>query len=217
MLTYFLLVLLLIFGGVAPVAEAPAAQVSSDTCGDIQVYLQDLDQILFEEMQSYFENDDWIADWDQMVSLAAVDDVGVLALSEEEMQPFIDIMTVPGEVLQKDPAEDISGLVLPLYDSALDYWTILPEMMRKIANEGSSAGMWFIADLANAGSDNFMARENLKASCPQLVDEMTSGSGYIFFSEGVKSAGPLEREEFDSNNLTGLGFAILTMPAEDAN
>lgn len=215
--SFILFVFLLIFGGMAPVAAMSSTPAASGVCEDVQAYLQDLDQVLSDEMQAYFEDDDWAAELDQMVEQAAGSDAGVMSWSEEEMQPFIDILIVPGDVLQNYPAEDVPESVAQLHESALEYWLILPDMMIKIANEGSMAGMYFIADLANAGSDNFMAREGLKASCPQLVEEMTNGAGYNFHAELMQSRGSLDLEDLDISDMTGLGFAVITFPAEDAN
>lgn len=215
--SYVLLVFLLIFGGMAPVAAVPSTPSATNVCEDVQAYLQELDQLVFEELQLAFADDDWVAKQQHMVEQAGVDDVGVMSLSEEDMQPFIDIVTRTGTVLEDYPAEDVPETAMQLHESSIAYWLILPEMMSRIANEGSMAGMYFIADLANAGSDNFMAREDLKAACPGLVEDMTGGEGYLFFAEGMQNGGDFDFENLDSSDIAGMGFAVLTFAAEDAN
>jgi hypothetical protein len=76
---------------------------------------------------------------------------------------------MPKEALAGINVENIPDEVGDLHDSAVGYWTLLPDMMQTIANESPSAAIPFYEDLDTATGENVVAQKTLDATCPNEV------------------------------------------------
>lgn len=215
MLRITVLALMLVIVGGIPAVGADAVEESA-VCGDVRSYFQDLDKQIFDEMRVYLEDEDWVKDMERMSRKANANESGLLTLSESEMQPFIDIISVPGDVLLDYPEDQIPDLVRPLHDSGMSYWLMMPAMMRTISTGGVFAAMIFVEDMEAASTDNLAALGSLEAACPLLVDEMSKGSGEEFFDDGMENSGAFDLDSVDTDDLIGFAYSILTLPADEA-
>src|SRR5690606_34310258 len=116
-------------------------------CGDVESYFRELDELMFDEMMEFLTDEDWMKDMDRMSRKADASDSGLLTLNAEEMQPFIDIITVPGDVMLDYPESDIPEVAVDFHESSMAYWLIMPAMMRGVGNGGVFAAMVFTEDL----------------------------------------------------------------------
>lgn len=212
--------LFLVAGSFAPsvvlAGQEATATVDDPACADVAAYLQDLDQLMFDPMADLFTDEDWLEDMDRMSRKADANDSGILTLTEEEMQPFIDIITIPGDTLLDYPEGDIPELALPLHESAMSYWLLMPAMMRSIASGGVFAAIAFTEDMEAAVAANNIAVQNLRVACPALVSEQTDPSLESVFDVALEDGADIDLDDVDASDLTGFAFSILALPSEES-
>lgn len=217
MIRFALAVTLLVTGGL-PFWQGDPENFGSDSavCADVKAYFASLDRLMLEGMAEYFTDEEWLARMERSSRKANASDSGMLVLGPDEMQPMIDILTVPGDVLLDYPEEDIPELVQPLHESATSYLITMPAMLRSVATGGIFAALVYVDDLEATSLDNAAALLVLEDECPTLVAELEEGAASDAWDDGPAELGEFDIDDLDDEEIQGFAFGIMTLPAEEA-
>jgi hypothetical protein len=163
-----LLACLLVVTAAIP-AAADMAMAHDDACQDVAVYLTLVDESINEGIAALNGEPGFRDAFASGIETSEANDAGFLALSPEEQEALIAYLRMPKEALAGINVENIPDEVGDLHDSAVEYWTLLPDMMQTIANESPSAAIPFYEDLDTATGENVVAQKTLDATCPNEV------------------------------------------------
>lgn len=201
---------------VSMVSVTSVAAKDAAVCGDVEDYFRELDKLMFDDMKEFFIDEEWMKDMERMSRKADASESGLLTLTTEEMQPFIDIITIPGDVLLDYPEDDIPAVATAFHESSMSYWLIMPAMMRSIGTGGAFAAMAFVEDLETSSVENAEALEELTATCPSLISRLST-AGDDFGLDGLMVNGELDTEAIDDMGAPeGFAFSLMILPAEEA-
>lgn len=202
----------------SPSAEQPNSYTSADqsVCGDVEVYLAELDRLLFEGWKPYLEDEEWVSEMERAVRKSDASDSGFMTLTPEEMEPMIEFISVPGDVLLDFPEGDIPDIVAPLHESALAYWLIMPAMLSSVSTGGVFEALAFVEDLESAAITNSDGMADLTAECPDLIARVSEGSGVDFGGDSLDPELSLDLDDVDAKDIEGLALSILDTPEPDS-
>lgn len=209
----FALILVMMVGFAAPLGVAaqrstPAADAA--VCGDIEEYFWELDHLMFAGMSEYLADEEWMRDMERMSKKANATESGLFTLTEDEIQPFLDLMSVPGDVMLDFPEEDIPAEVAEFHESSMGYWLIMPAMMRSVVVDGIFSAMVFVEDLESISETSFFAHEDLTDLCPSMIEKLEQSADDFGFDSLTD---PSDLAGLDAPE--GFAYSLMILPAEE--
>lgn len=208
----FLLSLVIVVGLMAPGTTAVA---QAESCVNLESYFTTAGEHIQDRLALLLADEDWVDSFDHSSRKAGDPDVGIFALDDQEIEPIIDLISVPGDALLDVPDEEIPPAARDLHDSALSYHQVMPEMFTAVNKGGAMASMPFTDGLEAAAASNLSAQREIRETCPSLVEGMESAGeagDQINLSNALTAPGSLHPDllqDMDPEGLRALSFSML--------
>ncbi|HWV22883.1 MAG TPA: TlpA disulfide reductase family protein [Thermomicrobiales bacterium] len=212
-----LLSLVMLFGLVAP--GTPASQPAG--CSDLETYFTTAGKHIRDQLSTLLADDDWSQAFDHATSRANEPDMSILALDSDELDPIIDLISVPGNALGEMTDESVPPLAMELHESALQYHRAMPEMLRATNRGGAVASVPFQDTFEEAAANNRAAQQTIRGTCPSLIADITSfgdTNSVVDLNDLLadpRSLNPDILDDMTNDGLRALSFSMLFFMQDD--
>lgn len=185
-------------------------------CDGLMGYFAEVDRRLGEGFIPLFQDEAFVEQMTKSTTKANRSDMSILVLSPTEMEPFIQLMSVPGDVLISLDNSVIPSVAKDLHDSALEIWLLMPAMMRSVATGGIFGALPFSEEIESLEAENLQAQESLVLRCPIEVAEyktLSEGASRLedtLGAEDLSDLSALTPEVFE-----GASFELLFFASDD--
>lgn len=196
-----------------PASTATAATPTAQgvDCGEIAAYIDMVDAQVVDEMHALVTTPGWAEDA-QMASEALNSGNQVIAnLSVPLMQPLLDYLAIPGEVLSGIGPKDVPASALPLHESATVYWVTNSEIYVALLEDPDEVSYADVTVIETATTENVAAQDAITGQCPEIpesyADAQVRLNTLFALLDGEGDAGPLA--DATTEDLEGMGFFFL--------
>lgn len=198
-------------------ASAGAFAAQEGACADFAAYLVDVDAAIGEGLASLDRQPGFREDFASGIEASEANGAGFLALSPEQQDALVAYLRMPGVALAAMDEDSVPDMAREIHDSAIDYWTLMPNMMEAIADESPSAAMPFYEDLDTASRANVAAQEVLLSACPDEVTAWEEAYRSLFARESGTPEADLVTlwDRHKDDGAPGLGYPFLFFASEE--
>lgn len=195
-------------------APSPVAAEAAD-CVAINVYFDEVDSAMATEVHALVTTPGWAEDA-RGASLILAQGGPTGEFPDSDMEPILDFLTIPAEVLSEIEEDAIPEEARPLHESAIGFWTTFPEWSK--ANFGGDPEAMTTTNdaMASYANDSADAVDAIDAACPGLLDDRLANIGHLdsLFDElDAKDGDPDLLANASLEEFEGIGVEFLIMPA----
>ena len=205
--------LLFVIAAMLPGTAAVAAQGTD--CADLETYLQTVDAAVIEHTMTLVQSEEWIEAAE--AASAVIQEGGDLEnITEDALAPVIELWSIPAQVLDEIPDDEIPADALALHESAGEHWSMMAELLAAIGRDGPGAIFMYIAEVDRVTNENWSAQESVRSTCADVVAGYEDQLATLTEMFSVMDSGDLSPIiEVTAEDLEGLGVMYLFFADED--
>jgi hypothetical protein len=205
------IIALLFMASLAPHQSAVARDPHCDAIGD---YLDTVDTLLAEEVHALVTEPGWAQDaYDATSSLN--DGADFEDLSAGEIEPLIELLAIPGDVLISIEPEDIPEDATSFHESSTGFWITLIKWLEANVAGDSTEVTAALASMEQFANDNADAQAAIAEDCAGLLDsrmENVEKLGFLFDLLGPGKGDPEALANTSVEDFEGIGVYFLVAP-----
>lgn len=215
--TRLLAIIGVVIMAILPASGAMTSQISDTDCDDIAAYIDMVDAEVAEEMHALVTTPGWEEDAQGAIEAMNAGDAEIDHLSVPMMQPLLDFLAIPGEVLAGIDPKDVPASALPLHDSATVYWVTNSEVYVALLEDPDTISYANVEVLEEAMTDNIAAQDAITEQCPEIPESYTDDQARLetLFAVLDRDGDPGLLADATLADLEGTGFFFLFFGEEE--